>query len=446
MSKITYTRRQVCQLGLSTLAGAAMLDLAACGSNTTTTTTTGPNTNPNVTLQLSFWGAASRNKLTQAAIKAYQKDGHSNTKITSWFAAFSTYFTKLNTQIASGTSPDLIQMDMGYVKQYADEKQILDLTSLVNNKTFDLSDFDQTLLADSEYNGVLYGIPLGGNYECMMYNSKMIQDAGVGAPPTTWTWDEFASYAGKVSKALSSKQIYGTSDASGAMDMFEIWVRSNGHNLYNADGTAGFTQNDVQTWFEYWDAMRKSGTCVPAQTQATDTSAGPATAMITKGKAAFATAHSNQFSGFQTLVTDPLMLQFVPTGAQIGNYLKCSMMMSIAAKSKNTDAAANFIQFLITNPAGVKAIGLDRGIPGSARAIATLTPTLKPVDKAVIDYAAAIVTNKQARTKTIVDPAAAGKVLTQLGTVSQSVGFGKLSPAAGASQFFQNAQKTLAGA
>jgi multiple sugar transport system substrate-binding protein len=446
MSKISYTRRQVCQLGLSSLAGMAMLDLAACGGSTTTTTTTGNNSNPNTTLQLSFWGAASRNKLTQAAIKAYQKDGHSNTKINSWFAAFSTYFTKLNTQIASGTSPDLIQMDMGYVKQYADEKQILDLTSLVNNKTFDLSDFDQTLLADSEYNGVLYGIPLGGNYECMLYNSTVVQEAGVGAPPTTWTWDEFASYAGKISKALSSKQIYGSSDASGAMDMFEIWVRSNGHDLYTASGQAGFTQDDVQTWFEYWDAMRKAGSCAPAQIQATDTTAGPATALISKGKTAFATAHSNQFSGFQTLVTDPLMLQFVPTGKQTGNYLKCSMMMSIAANSKNTDEAAKFIQFLITNPDGVKAIGLDRGIPGSARAIATLTPKLKPADQAVINYAAAIVSNKQSLTKTILDPAAASKVLTDLGTVSQSVGFGKLSPAAGASQFFQNAQKTLAGA
>ncbi len=444
MSNNSYTRRQVCQLGLSTLAGAAMLDLAACGGSTTTTTT-GNNSNPNVTLQLSFWGAASRNKLTQAAIKAYRKDGHSNTKVNSWFAAFSTYFTKLNTQIASGTSPDLIQMDMGYVKQYADEKQILDLTSLVNNKTLDLSDFDQTLLTDSKYNGVLYGIPLGGNYECMFYNTNLVQQAGVGAPPTTWTWDDFASYAGKISKALSSKQIYGSADASGAMDMFEIWVRSNGHDLYTASGQAGFTQDDIQTWFEYWDAMRKAGACAPAQLQATDTSAGPATALITKGKTAFATAHSNQFSGFQALITDPLKLQFVPTGKQVGNYLKCSMMMSIAANSKNTDAAANFIQFLITNPDGVKAIGLDRGIPGSARAIAALTPTLKPIDQAVINYSAAIASNKQGRPKTIVDPAAAGKVLTSLGTVSQSVAFGKLSPAAGASQFFQNTQKTLAG-
>lgn len=443
MRKISYTRRQVCQLGLSTLAGAAMLDLAACGDSTTTTT--GNSSNPNVTLQLSFWGAASRNKLTQAAIKAYQKDGHSNTKINSWFAAFSTYFTKLNTQIASGSSPDLIQMDMGYVKQYADEKQILDLTSLINNKTLDLSDFDQTLLADSKYNNILYGIPLGGNYECMLYNSKLIQDAGVGAPPTTWKWDEFATYAGKISKALSAKQIYGTSDGSGAMDMFEIWVRTNGHDLYASDGKAGFTQDDVQTWFEYWAAMRKAGACAPAQLQATDTSAGPATALISKGKTAFATAHSNQFSGFQTLTTDTLVLQFVPTGNQVGNYLKCSMMMSIAANSKNADEAAKFIQFLITNPDGVKAIGFDRGIPGSARAIAALTPKLKADDKTVINYAAAVVSNKQIRPKTIVDPAAAGKVLTSLGTVSQSVAFGKLSPAAGASQFFQTTQKTLAG-
>ena len=377
-----------------------MLDLSACGSSPSTSGN-GNGSNPNVTMQLAFWGAASRNKLTQAAINAYQKDGHSNIKIKSWFAGFSTYFTKLNTQIASGSSPDLIQMDMGYVKQYADEKQILNLTSLVNNKTFDLSDFDQTLLADSEYNGVLYGIPLGGNYECMLYNSKALQEAGVGTPPTTWTWDDFASYAGKISKALSSKQIYGTSDASGAMDMFEIWVRSNGHDLYTTNGQTGFTQDDVQTWFEYWDAMRKAGACAPAQLQATDTSAGPATALISKGKTAFATAHTNE--------------------------------------------AAKFIQFLITNPAGVKAIGLDRGTPGSARAIAALTPKLKPADQAVIDYSAAMVSNKQGRPKTILDPAAAGKVLTDLGTVSQSVGFGKLSPAAGASQFFQNTQKTLAG-
>src|SRR5258708_957435 len=70
MSRISYTRRQVCQLGLSGLAGLTMLDLAACGNSTPTTT--GNNSNPNVTLQLSFWGAASRNTLTEAAIKAYQ--------------------------------------------------------------------------------------------------------------------------------------------------------------------------------------------------------------------------------------------------------------------------------------------------------------------------------------------------------------------------------------
>ncbi len=441
MSRISYTRRQVCQLGLSSLAGLTMLDLAACGSSPST------GSSPNISMQLSFWGDASRNKLTQAAIKAFQKDSHPNTHFSTWFADFSSYFTKLNTQIAGGTSPDLIQMDMSYVKQYADDKQILDLTALTANKTIDVSDFDESLLTNSKYNNVLYGIPLGSNYECLIYDTALIKEAGVDAPPTTWTWDDYASYASKISKALSAKGIFGSHDASGAMDVFEIWVRQNGHDVYTADGKAGFTLDDVQTWFEYWSALRKSGACATAQIQATVTGSGPSAQLLAKGKSAFASGHSNQFSGYQKLTKDTLALQLIPldAGKQPGNYQKPSMLMSIAPNSKNTDEAAKFINFITTQPDGVKAIGIDRGIPGSKRGLAALTPTLKAVDQATITYSATVTTNNQSRPKTVLDPSAAGKVLTNLGTVSQAVAFGRLTPAAAASQFLQNTQKTLAG-
>src|SRR5579883_3612992 len=107
MSRISYTRRQVCQLGLSSLVGLSLLDLAGCGSSSGGAASE--------TLQLSFWGPASRNKLTQAAIKAFHQE-HPSITIHSWFADFSVYFNQLNTQIASGNIPDLIQMDMSYVR------------------------------------------------------------------------------------------------------------------------------------------------------------------------------------------------------------------------------------------------------------------------------------------------------------------------------------------
>lgn len=347
MRRISYTRRQVCQMGLSGLAGLTLLDLAGCGGSGG-----GP---ASETLQLSFWGPASRNKLTQAAIKAFHQE-HSNINIHSWFADFSVYFNQLNTQIASGSTPDLIQMDMSYVAQYVNEHELLDLTSFVNDKTIDLSDFDQGMLKNSADNGVLYGISLGGNYECMIYDTTLIQEAGVGTPPTSWTWDQFATYAGQVSKALKSKGIYGSADASRAMDMFEIWVRQRGKELWTTDGKVAFTVDDIAAWFSFWDAMRKSGACASAQLQATVTGSGPSASLLAQGKSAFATGHSNQFSSFQTLSKHPLALQTVPTGSGPGNYLKPSMLMSISAKSKYAKDAANFINFLITNPKGVLAV------------------------------------------------------------------------------------------
>jgi len=431
----------VCQLGLSSLAGLTLLDLTACGSSSSSTTA-----GANETMQLSFWGDASRGKLTSNAIKAFTQDGHPNIAIKPWSADFSSYFNKLNTQIAGGSSPDLIQMDMSYVQQYVKNHILLDMTPLLSNKAVDLSDFDQGLLANSKDNQIIYGIPLGGNYECMIYDTTIIQEAGVNPPPASWTWDEFAAYTGSISKALASKKIYGTHDASGAMDMFEIWVRQRGRELYTTDGKVAFTADDVSSWFSYWDQLRKAGACAPAQLQATVTGSGPAVSLLAKGKAAFTTGHSNQFNGYQVLTKHPLALQSIPTGQAPGNFLKPSMLMSIAANSKFVDDAAKFINFLITNPAGVKAIGLDRGIPGSAKARAALNPTLKAADKAVLAYADLVASSGQSSPRTVLDPAGAGKILTDLGTISQAVGFGKTSITAAATTFYQNAQKTLSQA
>jgi multiple sugar transport system substrate-binding protein len=411
------------------------LDLAACGSTTPTATN-----KPAETLQLSFWGDASRNKLTQNAIKLFEKD-NTNITIKSWFTDFSTYLNKLNTQIAGGTSPDLIQMDMSFVKLYADEKLTIDLSSLISSKTIDLSDFDQGLLTNSEYQGIVYGIPLGGNYECMVYDSTLIKTAGVGAPKASMTWNEFGTYTAAISKALSSKGIYGSADMSGAMDMLEIWIRQLGKEVYTTDGDVGFTADDLAGWFSYWNTLRASGACASAQLQATVTGSGPAASLLAQGKAVFTNAHSNQYSAFQVLTKDTLALQAPPTGPQLGLYLKPSMLMSISPKSKYAQDAANFINFLITNPAGANAIGLDRGIPGSARARAALEPNLKPSDKAVLAYAAQV--SSQARPKKVLDPSGAAKIQTALTTLAQSVAFGTVSASAGATTFIQTMKKAL---
>jgi multiple sugar transport system substrate-binding protein len=434
MSKISYTRRQVCQLGLTGLASLAALDLAGCGSSGSTTSSE--------TMQLSFWGDVSRNKLTRKAITGYQK-AHSNVTINSWFADFNSYFNKLNTQIAGGGAPDLIQMDMSYLAEYVKEHTLLDLGPMIGNKSIDLSDFDQDLLANSKANNAVYGIPMGGNYECMIYDTQIVQDAGVGAPPATWTWDEYAAYSSKVSQALASKKIYGSPDTSGAFDVFEIWVRQRGNNLYTQDGKIGFTADDTASWFDYWDKLRKAGACAPAEIQAAVTNSGPAATLLVQGKVAFAIAHSNQFHGFQVLSKHKYALQQVPTGDKPGNFLKPSMLISIAAKSKYANDAASFINYVTTNPEGVQALSLDRGIPGSVRARQALQTSISDENKAVLAFAEQVANSGQSRPKTILDPPGAGKLTTILLKVSQSVSFGKQSSKDGATTLMQQLQAAL---
>jgi multiple sugar transport system substrate-binding protein len=436
MSGPLYTRRQAVQLGLSGLGSLALLDLAACGSSPSTSVS-------HETLQLSFWGNTSRNKLTRNAIQAYQQK-HSNITINSWYADFTTYFNKLNTQLAGGTAPDLIQMDMSYLSEYDKEHLLLDLTPYINDKTIDITGFDQGMQKSSEDHGVPYGISLGGNYECMAYDTNLVQQTSVGAPPANMTWAEFGTYAGQLSKALAAQKIVGVVDASGYMDLFEIWVRQSGKELWTSDGKVNFTANDVAAWFNYWSGLRSSGACASAELQASVTGSGASTSLLTKGKAVFDITHSNQFVGFQLLSKHTLAFQQIPTGPGPGIYLKPSMLLSIAASSKYVKDSATFINFLINDPAGIRAIALDRGVPGKLSSQTVLQPVLATSDKNVLTYYNMVTSSGISTPKTVLDPPGVSKIITILGTVAQQVGFGKLSVTAGAQSFVQQAQQALA--
>jgi multiple sugar transport system substrate-binding protein len=437
MCRRMYTRRQAVQIGLSSIGSLALLDLAAaCGG-------TGTSSTGHDTLQMSFWGNASRNKLTKNAIQAFHQQ-HPNITINTWYEDFTVYFNKLNTQIASGTAPDLIQMDMSYLAQYDKQHLLLDLTPYIKDKTIDLTNFDKNMMASSEDHGTPYGISLGGNYECMLYDSNLVQQSGVGTPPTTMTWTEFATYTGELSKALASQKIYGTTDASGYMDLFEIWIRQQGKELWTSDGKVNYTVDDVTAWFNYWNGLRSAGACVPAETQAAVTGSGASASLLTKGKTVFDTTHSNQFVGFQQLNQHTLNFQQIPTGPKPGIYNKPSMLLSISASSKYAKDGAMFINFLINDPAGVRALGLDRGIPGNPASQAALLPTLDASDKKVLAYASQVASSGQVTTKTVLDPPGASKIITALTNVAQQVGFGKLSATAGAQSFVQQSQQALA--
>jgi multiple sugar transport system substrate-binding protein len=434
--KTTYNRRQVLAMGAGSMAGLSLLGLAACGGSSTTAGTEH--------LQLFFWGSTSRDKLTRQAIQAFEKK-HTNVKITSQFTDFNSYWNKLSTQIAGGSAPDLIQMDMRYIAEYVKKGLLLDLTSAISQKTIDLSDFDQTLLTGSLVNGKSYGIPLGGNYQALLYDKDLVAKAN--APiPDTFTWDEYATYCTQLSKALS---IPGSADESTNVTAFELWVRQRGRDLYTADGKLGFQQQDAADWFDYWSKLRQAKGCVPIEQAAEALTGGTPTTNIVKGQAVFSLTLSNLLNAYQVLMQHKVGIHMTPTGpkgAQGGMYLKTSQLMSVSSKTKYVDDSTAFVGFLINDPEGIKAISVERGIPGSAKGRDLLLPGLSQGDKDTLDYVNSTSKSGQGRPKTILDPAGAGAVEQALMRNAQAVGFGKTSVANGAKTFFADAQKALSQA
>src|SRR5690606_34188528 len=110
---------------------------------------------------------------------------------------WSGYWDKLATQVASGDSPDVIQMDEGYLAEYSSRDILLDLSTT----GLDTSAFDESALEAGRVDGGLYAVNAGVNAPVLLANPDVFAAAGVDMPDdTTWTWDDLVDIAVRISQ------------------------------------------------------------------------------------------------------------------------------------------------------------------------------------------------------------------------------------------------------
>jgi multiple sugar transport system substrate-binding protein len=290
--------------------------------------------------------------------------------------------------------------------------------------------------------GKLYGVNLGTNSKAMVYDTAMLAKVGLKTMNPNWTWADFAKIAAEISKVNPGKY-WGSSDNSRLEQGFEQWLNQQGKSLYNADGQASFTKDDVAAWFDMWDKMRKAGSIAPADVGAGNT--GKIEEFeVSRGLAAMSFANSNQIVAFQAINKSSLALSPFPRekAGTSGHYIKPAMMMSISSKSKSPEEAAKIISFMVQAPEGVKILGIERGVPCSTAARATLLPDLDALGQIQIDYVASV--GKTAIPLPPPPPKGAGEIENLLRRVADSVAFGKTSIADGAAQFHAETIRVLA--
>jgi multiple sugar transport system substrate-binding protein len=386
-------------------------------------------------LRAFWWGNPDRDKRTRALLDAYSKK--TGITIAAESLGWGDYWTKLGTQVAGGNAPDLIQMDYRYLFEYARRDTLLPLDSLLP-----LPDFSANDRNGGKVDGKLYGVNLGTNSKAMVYDVDMLAKAGAKSLDMAWTWDDFNRIGGEISK-MNPGKYWGSSDNSRWEQGFEQWLNQRGKSLYANDGKVGFTKDDVAGWFDLWDKFRKAGVIPPADVGANN-NGKIEEYEVTRGLAAMSFVNSNQVVAFQGLSKNKLAIHPFPRdkGGSSGHYIKPSQMMSVSSRSKAPEEAAKLVNFMVTDPEGVKFLGIERGVPCSAAARAVLAPEVDALGKMQIDYVAAL--GKIAIPLPPPPPKGAGEIEKLLLRTADSVAFGKSSVKEGAQQFHDEAVAILA--
>jgi multiple sugar transport system substrate-binding protein len=126
--------------------------------------------------------------------------------------AWGDYWKALTTEMTAGTAPDVFTDSVAYYPDFQANGQIVDLQPYVDRDKVDLTQY-QTGLDMWVRDGKRYGLPKDWDAVGLVYNQKMLQDAGVDPASLqnlTWNPDDGGSFEKLIAKlTVDQKGVHG---------------------------------------------------------------------------------------------------------------------------------------------------------------------------------------------------------------------------------------------
>lgn len=352
---------------------------------------------------------------------------------------------KIAAMVAGGNAPDVITLGSEDLIQYASRGALATLDEYAGG-LLNIDNYDKTVLDLGRIDDKLYALPIAVSIQGLGYNETILERLGMGAPPTDWNRDDYATFCAEIHKADAT--IYGSHDHGGKLSDFQQTLVAQGRQLYNAEGALDVTADEIAAWFEYWSKMRETGGAVPADMQAQFTGTEWPNAPLTRGSAVFASMASQDIaSGYQALTQDTLGLTLPPVVAEgnIGLYPSPTSSLTLNARSQFKDETVKLMDWFVSDPESAKILGLVSGPPASRPALEAVLelPDLSVIDQKVLKYSqtALPLGNSSPRNSR------AGRAMIDLmRRMNENVGFGTSSVQDAATDFVNEANGLLSQA
>lgn len=385
-----------------------------------------------VTIRWAYWGSGDRVTISQEAIDLYESQNPGvriNPEIS---GGAGDHFVKVDTQLAGGNGPDIIQMG-GNIYDYAEVLLPLDTyaSTLLNTAVIDPS-----AVASGTIGGKLLGVSTGVTMPALIYNKSLIERVGAPLPETSMTYDEFYDYL-MMLKSRLPKGVYPMQDIgvmSSNSTPFGYWTRYNGTPLYDAaTSSTAVTPADAQKYLALFKNYRDNGLIPPPDIAAGYAETNADTSALIAGKVAIGYLYTNQLGGYQAATTDELMLMEFPGAAETKALWQApSQFYTVNKDSRHPDETVRFINFLVNDPDAAGILGNNRGASASATARAAGAST--PADQRVLDYMQVAGPHSSAETDHVPYDTEFNSTLY---LIYQRVAFGEITPAQGGRQIYE---------
>jgi multiple sugar transport system substrate-binding protein len=408
------------------------LALAACGSST--------GSGGVQTVRFVWWGNQDRANATNKAVALFEQR-NPNIHVQTEFSGYAAYVQKLTTEVAGGAAPDLVQLDRATFGEYQHKHVLTDL-SRYQGQQLRTTRIPANLLAGGQADGGLYAIPGGQTAQMVAYDPALFSRAGVSAPANGWTWQQFTTDMEKIGSATGEP---GTTDFGWAVDWFDSWLHQRGKALYTSDGKLGFTQSDLEAFWNLTGELRQHQGVSAAQATTKMDGSIQNSAMVTK-QAASEFNYDSNLTSYVSSYGGQVAAAPLPsdgTSAQdSGMAALPPVYYAVPRMSAHADAAVRLMDFLVNDPDAGKLLGTTRGLPPDTDVRSAVCGAATGGNRAVCDYERGVAA-KLGSSQSWLWPSGSSAIKTDFQQVYDDVIFGRSSVADAAHRVISDAQQSL---
>lgn len=395
-----------------------------------------------VTLRFAWWGSDARHEATLKAIERYCELNPGVT-IEGEYQGYDGYLQKLSTQMAGKTEPDLLQLDYIWYPELKSQGDIF--VDLGQMEQVDLSVYSESILKDyCSMDGKVISLPMGSTGVGVLMNKEFFEKHGLSAD-TEWTWDKIIEEGTKIH--AESPNDYLLSIESSSLNGFVldsyIYSKTGAYVVNEAQDQVIASKEDLTEAFQVMKDLFDSGAAQPlgeaslfkGQQEQNPKWINAEMGMTIDNAATIGKYKAALDEGSFAVGLPP----YVKGGDNRSIRFKPSMVLAVSNRSRNPEVAADFANWMMTDPEAVRILGTQRSIPTSDSALKILQENGE-VDPEVAYICEATLKDPAPPEPLVLSNTEVGDAMTD---ICEQLIYGQLTPEQAADQFAADIQAKL---